>query len=322
MPISTFTSFLALAKEVTKGMAVAPTAFIPVTSLQPQDDITYLVDAGWRGSQVDNYGNIQGVKSATVDFGGDLYPDTFGYVIGGLLGDVTTTGAADPFSHAFSVLNTGNGQPTSYTLLDYDGIDYAQHPGAQFSEAQVDFTADGALTYTAKASAFGRVTTTAPTKSYSTVPLIPSWRGAATIGGVADATIISGNMAIKRKITIEHTLSGSQAPYAIWVGPCVVTGKLTFLAESSQLPYLDFLNGTTTSLDLLFSQGATTTVNSLELHSSAVTFTVGTVNRGKEAIEFDITYVGSGNTTDAGASGGFSPIKATVQSALPAGTYV
>jgi hypothetical protein len=326
MPTPTFLSVLGIAKEAARAAGVAPTAvapvaYFPVTSLQPQENFTQLPDAAWRGSQVDNYGNIQGVKDATLDFGGPLYADTFGYVLGGLLGDVTVTGSVAPYSHAFSVLNTGNGQPPSFTLTDYDGIDWRQYAGAQFNETQINYTAAGDLNYTAKSTCFGSATTTAPTKSYSAVPLMPAWRGAVTLGGTADTTIISGDVTIKRKVTVEHTLNGAQQPYTIWVGPATVDFKFKCLAEAAQLPYLQFLGGAATTVDLLWTQGAGAAVNSLKLHMSQARYTVGTITRGSDAVEFDITGVGEGNTTDAGASLGYSPIKATIQSAIAAGLY-
>ena len=74
-------SYLGIAKEATKGTAVAPTDFIPVMvdSLKPVDLIDPLYDTGLRGSMVTNYNYIAGRTRSTFDFGGHVFPDTIGY---------------------------------------------------------------------------------------------------------------------------------------------------------------------------------------------------------------------------------------------------
>jgi hypothetical protein len=54
-------SYIGIAKEATKGTAVAPTDFIPVAkdSLKPVDIVDPLYDTGLRGSNVVNYNYIQ-----------------------------------------------------------------------------------------------------------------------------------------------------------------------------------------------------------------------------------------------------------------------
>jgi hypothetical protein len=45
------------------------------------------------------------------------------------------------------------------------------------------------------------------------------------------------------------------------------------------------------------------------------------ITRGKDYVEVPITWTAIANTTDIGTSGGYSPIKVTVQNAVTSGTY-
>ena len=144
-------SYLGIAKEATKGTAVAPTDFIAVaqSKIKPVDVIDPLYDEGMRGSLVKNYNYIPGRTRSTFDFGGAAFADTIGYPIAGLLGSVATTGASAPFTHTISLKNastTGaDAQPISYTLTDFYAAENRQYPACQFSDFSLKFSADGML---------------------------------------------------------------------------------------------------------------------------------------------------------------------------------
>jgi hypothetical protein len=57
------------------------------------------------------------------------------------------------------------------------------------------------------------------------------------------------------------------------------------------------------------------------LHCSKAFLT--TVNRtyGSRWVELTVNFTTDGNTTDVGASGGYSPIKATIKNTVGAGVY-
>ena len=78
-------SYVGIAKEATKGTAVAATDFIPVAkdALKPADIYDPLFDQGLRGSNVMNYNYIQGRGRSTFDFGGAVFADTIGYSLAG-----------------------------------------------------------------------------------------------------------------------------------------------------------------------------------------------------------------------------------------------
>lgn len=320
MPKATQLSFLGIAKEVTPGTPVASSSFIPVTQVTPKDNLSLLDDKGYRGSMVDVYDQVAGVLTGSLDFDGDVFPDTIGFPLAGILPDVTTTGASAPFTHTFAVLNTGSGQPTSYTLNDNYVAGNRQYPGAKFSELGFKFSADGLLTYSAKTTTFGSATASAPTTSFTAVPPMVGWAGLAQIAGVTQAGLMDGEVTIKRTVSVINTVDGSQAPAQLWSGPVQVDGKATLIMEDDT-SLTQYLTTVKPSIDFNFTSGAGASAVQLKLHMSKCSISAADITRGKDYIEIPITFTALANTTDIGASGGYSPIKVTIQNAIASGTY-
>ena len=323
-------SYLGIAKETRPTPGAAPTAvaatdFIPFTSISPVDVINYLDDKGMRGSMVEEYDVIQGNIHSEFEFAGDVFADTIGYVVAGVLGDVTTTGASAPYTHAISVLNSqaSNGQPTTYTLSDYYSLGNAstrQFAGTQFESVDFKFTADALLTYTAKAKAYQSATAANPTPSFSTVTPLPSWTGAVTLNGATSTLLADGNCAISRSVEPIFTVDNNQRPYQLFAGAVKVEGALTLVFESDTELNL-YLQNTKPALLINFTQGAGASAQQVQLNMTKCAFTVAKIERGKEYIELSANYKAMANTTDAGASAGYSPIKVTLKNAKTSGTY-
>ncbi|MDH6108862.1 hypothetical protein P3T36_002993 [Kitasatospora sp. MAP12-15] len=277
-------------------------------------------DKGLRGAMAELYDEIPTVKSSTFDFSGDAYPDILGFMVTGVLGDLTTTGAAAPYSHAASLYNANDGQPPSYTLTDFYAVNTRQYPGSKFSDLEIKFNADGLITYSAKAVGLASIPTTAPTPSFTSVQPLAAWTGAVQIGGSPFHALMDGSISIKRSVAIIPTVDGSQSPHALWSGPVTVSGKMTLVMEDeSQLT--NFLTTATTSLDFTFQAGTGASLVSLKLHMSSVIYGQADISRGKEYVEIGVTFNAKANATDVGASGGYSPIKVTLQNSVVAGTY-
>jgi hypothetical protein len=321
-------SYLGIAKETrpTPGSAptaVAATAFIPFTSITPFDNITYLDDKGIRGSMVDNYNVVQGKKYSEFDIAGDVFADTVGYFVAGVLGDVTTTGSTAPYTHAISTLNSQatNGQPTTYTLSDYYSLGSSstrQYTGVQFSEIDFKFSADAILTYTAKGMGYVSATASNPTPSFSTVNSLPSWTGAVTLSGSATSIMAEGNCNIKRTVEPIFTVDGTQRPYQLFAGAVSAEGSLTLVFESdTELTY--YLTNSQPALDIDFTQSSG--AEEVKLHMTECAFTSAKIDRSKDYIQLMVNYRAMANTTDVGASSGYSPIKVTLKNAKVSGTF-
>ena len=319
-------SYLGIAKETVKGTAVAPTDFIPVMvdSLKPVDLIDPLYDTGLRGSMVTNYNYIPGRTRSTFDFGGSVFADTIGYPIAGIMGSDVTTDIGDTFEHEITLINQSavgaDAQPNSYTLTDFYAADVRSYPGIQFHDFSLKFNADGMLEYDAKATGWASEVVSTPTPSFSTVLPTPVWQGTVSIAGTPVAYTVSGNLDVKRSVTPIYGISGTQDPYQIFVGALEVTGKFTFVMENDT-ELNRYLNNTQPAITIEWQYGSGANAIGLVAEISKGAYTAATIERGQDYVQVTCDVNAMANTTDAGALGGFSPIKFTLQNLNPANTY-
>ncbi|HWU23264.1 MAG TPA: phage tail tube protein [Nocardioides sp.] len=319
MPKPSHLAALGVAREVTPGMAVAPTAWVPWKTLTPKDDTNPIEDTGQRGAPVDVFGIYAGQKGSELDLGGDVMADSIGWLLASVLPDVVTTGASAPYSHAFSTLCSGDTQPPSQTWTIFDPLGTWQYPGIQFSELGFKWNADGLLEWSAKGMGWSYVSGSTPTTSFSAVPPVANWAITNKIAGTA-TFVQDGELTIKRTVTAIRGSAGTQDPYRIWSGDVSVEGKATLVMENTTQRDA-FQAATAQSFEVSYSQGSGSTATGLTLHCSNVVYTEGSPNYGKDYIELPVTFKAVGNTSDVGASGGYSPILATLTNAVASGTY-
>lgn len=324
---NTARSYLGIAKETTKGTAVAPTDFIPVASskMKPADVIGELLASDMaQGSLVKNYAYVQGRSNSTYDFGGPVYPDTIGYVLGGLLGSVATTGASAPYTHTISLKNataTGaDAQPTSFTLTDFYAANVRAYPGIQFSDFSMKFTADGLLDYDAKGTGWLSAAASTPTPSFSTVLPTPVWLATVSIAGATVSNTVDGDITMTRPVTPIFGLANTRDPYQVFLGALETKGKLKFVMENND-ELTRFLTNTQPAITLNWSQGTGATATQIAFTITKGAYTAAVIDRSKDFVEIDVDVNAIANSTDAGSSGGFSNIKWTLQNAKASGTY-
>ncbi len=319
-------SYLGIAKETTKGTPVAPTAFIPVSigKVKPVDVIDPLYDDGLRGSMVKNYNYIQGRTRSTFDFGGPVFPDTFGWALGGIMGSVATTGSSAPYTHTISLKNasaTGaDAQPTAFTLTDFYAANVRAYAGCQISDLTLNFSADGLMEYDAKATGWGSATASTPTPSFTTVLPTPSWQGTVTIAGTTVAYAVDGSLSLTRAVEPVYGLSNTQNPYSIFLGGLETTGSFTFVMETDA-ELTRYLTNTQPTITLDWSNGSGATATQIACTLTKGAYVAAAIDRGKEHVEISVDVTGLANTTDAGSTGGYSPIKWTLKNAIASGIY-
>lgn len=320
-------SYLGIAKETTKGTAVTtPAGYIPVdqSKLKTATVIDTLLDEGMRGSMVNAYNWVAGRKYSTVEFGGPVFQDTFGWVLAGLLGEDTVTGAANPYTHTIALENNtaagADAQPTSYSILDFNGTNARVYAGCQFSDVTLNFSADGLLEYDAKATGWASSTTTVPTTAFTTVTPMPVWRATVSIGGSTVAYTTEGSLTMSRPATPIFGINNTQDPYQVFVGALDVKGQFKF-AMNDDTEVTRFLNQTSANLPAIvlnWSDGANIQVQATLTKGA---YTTSVVDRGKDYVEVAVDVQGIANSTDAGTVGQ-APIKWVLKNALPSGTYV
>jgi hypothetical protein len=324
--MSSVRSFIGIAKEATKGTAVAATDYLLVSkdSVKPVDVIDPLYDTGLRGSNVVNYNYIQGRTRSTFDYGGAVFADQIGYPLTGLLGAVATSGASAPYTHTISLKNSlasgVDDQPISYTLTDFYVAGVRQYPGSQCHDFTLNFSADGMLEFDAKYTGWESNTTSDPVPSFSTVLPTPVWIGTVTIGGSAVSNAMEGSISMKRTVTPIYGISNTQNPYQVYLGPVEVTGSVKFVMENDT-ELTRFLNNSQPAIVLNWAQGAGASATQIQATITKGAYTAAMIERGDDFVSVSIELNGQGNTTDAGASGGFAPIKWVLQNAKASGTY-
>ena len=109
-------------------------------------------------------------------------------------------------------------------------------------------------------------------------------------------------------VTVDHSVSGIQKPWKIFAGPISVEGKFNVLPEDLT-EYTRYVSNTRQASLVTFTQAAGA---SIVLQMSKSVWTDVNPDRGSDQMKYPVTFKAFGNTTDVGASGGFSPIKATV----------
>lgn len=319
-------SYLGIAKEVTKGTAVAATNFIPYspTSFKPVDVIDPLYNQATYGAMAETYAYLQGRKHTTVEFGGPVFADTIGYLIAGILGDVSTTGASAPYTHTIALKNavatSGDAQPTSFTFSDFYTANTRYYPGVQVTDFGLTFNADGMLEYTTKCMGWPSSTTTAPSPSFSTVLPTQVWTGTVSIGGSSVAYTTSASLDITRKAEAIFGISGTQSPYQIFLGALGVKGKATFVMQDDT-ELTRYLTNTQPALTFDFSTGSGSTATQVAFTLTKGAYVTGAIERTSEHVEITVEFTGIANTTDVGSTSGYSPIKFTLKNALASGTY-
>jgi hypothetical protein len=309
--------------EGTPGTAVAAGFWLPLTTMTPTETIPLLLDQSMRGSAAKDYGSQPGPTSVSYALAGNLIPDAVGFPLVGILGEDVVTGTGAPYSHVSALYNAAGFQPPSYTIVDVNGLEAISYAGAKFSDFELTIGSDALATYTATAvGSSAASTSTLPTVSYSTVPPIAGWKTAVQIGGSADVLETDLTLTFKRTVDPIFTLQNLQTARNIFTaGDLEVTGKITTVFEVATLRN-DYRTGTSTTLDVLIANGLTgAAASSLELHCSNIVLSAATVTRGKTYVELDSEFTAIANGTDVGASGGFSPVKATLLNAVAAGTY-
>lgn len=380
-PVSPTKSYVGFGREATAGTAVAPTFFLPVRDLKPEDLKHYLPDKNLRGSFVSEYAMIPTQGWSTYELGGEIFVDGAGWQLKGLLGDesATLTGGSSttlnssaaagatsistvadpgnsgviqidtgtvaelrtitsrigagpytvnfatalayahnsgatvkyngtgPYTHQFSLYN--GGQPPSTTITDYNGFNARAWAYSMFEEFSFKGGAQTLLEHTTKGIGFLSATASTPTQSFSTVSAKAAYNATVTLAGSTTGLVENIEGSIKRKVEPIITINGSTSPQNIWDNELEVTLKGTMVYQDDTF-LSNYLAGTQTSFDFVWTSGSGVTTQTFLFHSSQAFFTKFHVPRsatGKAWVSADFEVHCVGNTSDVGGSGGYSP---------------
>jgi hypothetical protein len=320
-------SYVGIAKETTKGTAVTATDYLLLSkdAFKPVDVIDPLYDKGLRGAMVEDYNYIPGRTRSTVDYGGAVFADGIGYGLTGIMGACTTVGASAPFTHTITLKNSlaasTDVQPLSYTITDFYAAGVRYYPAQQITDFSLKFNADGMLEYDMKSMGFISSTTTAPTPTFSTLLPTPVWQGTVSIGGSAVTNAMEGTISMKRSSEAIYGISQTQNPFSVFVGALEVTGNLKFVMEADT-ELTRYLTNTQPAIVLDWAYGAAAAAVQVQATLTKGAYTAAVIERSDDYVTISVDINAQGNSTDAGASGGFSPIKWVLKNAKASGTYI
>lgn len=228
-----------------------------------------------------------------------------------------------PFTHAFSVLNAGASQPSSLTITDFQGPTASTgtraYPGCCLSELVIKGNAESTfIEFDAKGTCWPSASAAAFVSAPSAVQPLAAWRyqlglaGPAS-GGTLVKTTSDFEITIKRALQVMWTGQNSQSPYFIQRGKASVSGKLGFVAVQDETPLTYLLNNTQPQMQLLINNGLSGAASlSLQLDAATAAWTTSKIERGKDAVGYQVEFECIANTTNTGWSAGFSPLLATV----------
>jgi hypothetical protein len=176
------------------------------------------------------------------------------------------------------------------------------------------------LEFDTKTTGFSSSTTTDPTPSFSTVLPTPVWQGTVSIGGSAVSYSMEGNIDMTRAVTPIYGISQTQDPFQVFLGALEVTGTVKFIM-TSDAELTRYLTNTQPAIVLNWAYGSGATAVQIQATISKGAYTAAAVERGDDFVSVTVELNGQGNTTDAGSTGGFAPIKWVLQNAKASGTY-
>lgn len=304
-----------------------PTAYIPVTDLDFADVIGQLEDTSYEGSNTNPFAIVQAMQQSDITIGGNVYADSFGYVLSNFMGayDYTATSGSNPTTYAFSPNNGGNGQPTNYVYYFFNpgGANCRAFAGSKVEELSLKADPGSFVSWTAKIQGFASGVVPTPTPSYSAFTALPGRVGFPSLGGTATAKVISFDIQLKRDQSGPiPTFMGRKDPLAIFVGPAICSGTFVVVTDDD-VQLLNYLNGSQPAALFTFLQGTGTAANGITLQMTKCNYDSGTkaVPKGKAWVELTVPFKSVANTTDAStAGGGKSPLLATLSTGTTTGT--
>lgn len=306
--------------------SLGPANYLPLTTMEFADDYAMIDDKGLRGSNVDTYAETQAAGKGAFTIGGDVFADTFGYVLGSVFGAVDFTGGS-PNQHTFAGMNTNAsaGQPTPLIWYYYNGNVTRAFSGAKISEVQIKIDPKNNITWTAKGLANTGIIVTTPTASYSAIVPQVAWTITPTVGGTILPRLLTADITIKRSTTDAIlTAQGVQTPYKIWDSALMVDGSLNFVMEDDT-DLVNYLNNSQPSLTLAATTGSGASQTGITIQLTKAAYLSGWKPKqtgGSGYVEVGGPFRGISNTTDANtAGGGYSPCRVVLKNAIASGSY-
>lgn len=296
-------------REPTFGVPVAAAALLPVAAPTVGDGNHLIPDVSWRENSNASHGQAPGQLSSQVGLSGPLLVGSVGWPLLGVLGSDDVSGAG-PYAHVFTALNSGDRQPGSFTVVSADPVGALAWPGCQVTQVTLTCpSADGLLSWAATLTGLSGVAASRPTAVLDSSTPLQGWLGGITVDGVAANYFSDFEVQLTRTVTPKWTTDGTRGPGYQHAGLLAVSGKATVVLPSDVLRR-NYVAGSVLSIVGSWVNGAGS--QGVTVQSSTCVLTQAVRSYGSRWIEMDLAWVADDNTTDAGSSGGLSPVKVTL----------
>jgi hypothetical protein len=281
------------------------------------------IAVGTLGSTAEEVRTVTNVVSTTVTLSAPMYQNHASSA------PVTPYSAVTTYVHNFSLLNAGTGmggtsqaQPPTYTYTDYTGV--TASTGARnyaytcLSEMSMTGTANELLMWDCKGTAVAsQIAGATPTATVSGVKPQAAWDTTISIAGSPVNTIEEWKLTLTRKVDPKFTNSGQQSPFAIARGELGAAVTLNFDPAVDESPFLYYLNNTQPTLSIT-SQNTLSGANfvSIQVQAQVAAFDTGEIEDSKTVFGYNDAVKCVANTTNAGPSGGYSPVLITLTNSV------
>ena len=293
----------------------APTAYVPVTKIDAQDNIAMLQDKAFRGSQISVAGVQQGMRVGKLSFDGDFFPDTAGYWLNSLFGYykyTATVASTTPTNYAFSQCNTTPanqpGQPAPVLVYVYSPATSTTrvYASAIVSDFSLKVDPGSLMSYSCTLMAYASGVVTSPATippAFSTFTPVASRVAQMSLAGTPSIKVETADFSWKRAEAAPiNTLQGIQDPMTLFVGPLDLSIKAKLVCDSdTELNY--YLKGTQNSVVLTANQGTLDAVNGIKVSCTKVNYDDANISRDKAYVEIDCSMSAIANATDVAPGG-------------------
>jgi hypothetical protein len=244
---------------------------------------------------------------------------------------VAVTNTTANYTHTFSSINpnssTGNtsAQPPTYTFLHRNLVATAanhnidQYSYSRFTDLKLTATKDGWFTWDGKFTSYLRNFPAADvTPSFTNVAAFPTWQAAISLAASQVYNVSEASFTLNRELDIVTTADGSQNPYVIAAGPLTATFNIDYDAVSDETALNYVLNNTQPTLSFVLTNGLSSpNTVSITINAQLAGHKEAPLSAMKTLWGFKTTGELVANTTNAGNSGGYSPMQAVLVNAIP-----
>jgi hypothetical protein len=281
------------------------------------------IAVGTLGSTAEEVRTATNVSGTTVTLSSPLYQNHANSA------PVTPYSAVTTYVHNFSLLNSGTGmggsnaaQPPTYTFTDYTGVTATSgarnYAYACLSELGMTGTANALLMWDGKSTALASaIAGSTPTSSISQVKPQAAWDTTISIAGTPVDTISEWKLTLSRKLEPKFTNSGQQTPFAIPRGELGATLSLTYDPAVDETPFLEYLNNTQPTVAITAANDQTgANLVQVAVNVQVAAYDTAELDDSKTTFGYNTTVKCVSNSTNAGPSGGYSPVSIAVTNAV------